>query len=197
MSSFTFHADFAVKDKIKLWDFGVGKRGCWGQEDRPKSLWKLFKNTFFAEGRAITVCNKQCAVLPKQLSDFPFGVQDEPSGKFNSSPNYQWHLFNDRIVGWNNFSFVRIATFLIIKDGYELCFKDHQKLSKNEMGTWQLKKYMNEAKYVQFLIHTKKDSWAVSQGMFGAREGNDRWITVADSFPCHLWDQWIPSQAQR
>lgn len=81
------------------------------------------------------MCNKKCSVLPKKLSDFPFRVQNEPIGKFNSSPNYQRHFFNDRMVGWNNLSFVRIAAFLIIKDGYELYFKDNRKLSKNKMGT--------------------------------------------------------------
>lgn len=37
-----------------------------------------------------------------------------------------------------------------------------------------------------------KDSWTDSQGTFGARKGNYRWIRVtADGFACHLWDQWI------
>lgn len=31
MSSFTFYADFAVKDKIKLWDFEVEKTGAGGK----------------------------------------------------------------------------------------------------------------------------------------------------------------------
>lgn len=111
------------------------KEGAGGKRIGLRVSENFFLKYIFAEGCAITMCNKKCSVLPKKLSDFPFRVQNEPIGKFNSSPNYQRHFFNDRMVGWNNLSFVRIAAFLIIKDGYELYFKDNRKLSKNKMGT--------------------------------------------------------------
>lgn len=49
----------------------------------------FFFQYIFVRGFAMTMYNKQCAVLPKQLSDFPFRAQNKPIGIFNNSLNYQ------------------------------------------------------------------------------------------------------------
>lgn len=140
----------------------------------------MYWNVFTA-GFATTTHNKGCAVLPKQLYDFPFRVRNKPVGIFYNSPNYQGHSFHCCSLKQNGrleyLPFVRITAVLTVKSEHKPHSKVNQRLSDDKVRTWYFASFKYFFNYVHLMFHTKKSSQTVSQDVPGARKRNYRWIS--------------------